>query len=991
MVTSPSPQEAQKRIHLADTQGVNALGLRQLGLSDLPPELWALTGLESLDLFCNRLENLPSEIRRLTKLKVLDLNGNRLSVLPLEATELTEISRLDLSANNLTRLPPEIGRMTNLRELYLSVNQLTELPPEIGQLRSLKTLFVSANGLTKLPAEIGDLANLETLYLSHNKLTELPRDIGKLQNLTCLKLHENRLTVLPPEFGHLIKLEELDVEGNDLRWLPPEIGSLSGLRTLTLSRNNLLTEPPPEIVQRGISAILTYLRARMGESCAQWVSKLLLVGEGGVGKTSLVRALKNEPFDPQEPTTHGIRVGPVALQHPGYAEVTMQLNTWDFGGQQIYHATHQFFLTARSLYLLVWNARMGFEQCKLYYWLDSIQARAPESPVLLVATCLDQRDADLPLADLRRKYPQIVGSYEISNLNGRGIEELRKRISAEAARLPLMGEKWPATWLRAAEQIRTWGQNTASPNQLRNVMSSQGIPRLDQDVLATWLHELGDIVFFQDDPELNDLVLLRPDWVSSTISTVLDSAEVRGNSGIFTRRHMESIWSDLEPSLRDHFLRLMEKFDLSYRTLDNRDISIVVECLSLNPPAYEALWKGVPPGDGSREVSMKFQFGSTIPAGLPTWLIARSHRFTTRTHWRLGALFSDGPDHTHLALVEAFPHDRYIRLTVRGPYPQNFFGLLRDGLELTIARFPGLKVERKVPCPGHDGTPCCHEFDYAHLLKAIERDPPVLEVSCPESFQSVSIPKLFFGIQWSSQHQILARIAKLDEKAAERHDEIRGEFKELREWTQREFLKLFRVEQSKLESHCPNVFTLTSESLGSMLQTLEGLHGRTFWAEWQEKIAGVNLLLQLWCQMPGAWHPSESKGYDVQLPAPWLEASAPYLKRLAAVLKHAVPYVGPVLGVAAEGIEQRAKAAIKLMEQLANSLPGDERAIRAEEDKPGGDLTIERLVEGAQLRNLRQLLDQLDPNQHWGGLRKVLTPEGHYMWLCAEHAKQFLL
>ena len=30
-----------------------------------------------------------------------------------------------------------------------------------------------------------------------------------------------------------------------------------------------------------------------------------------------------------------------------------RLNVWDFGGQEIYHATHQFFLTHRSLYLLL--------------------------------------------------------------------------------------------------------------------------------------------------------------------------------------------------------------------------------------------------------------------------------------------------------------------------------------------------------------------------------------------------------------------------------------------------------------------------------------------------------------------------------------------------------------------------------------------------------------------------------------------------------------
>ncbi|MEJ7630940.1 MAG: hypothetical protein WKF28_00410 [Rubrobacteraceae bacterium] len=106
---------------------------------------------------------------------------------------------------------------------------------------------------------------------------------------------------------------------------------------------------------------------------------MLVVGEGGVGKTSMLSALRSEQFNSSESTTHGIAIHPIELAHPEEPNTTMQLNAWDFGGQEIYHATHQFFITNRSLFLLVWNARHGFEQGKLYYWLDTIQALAPES------------------------------------------------------------------------------------------------------------------------------------------------------------------------------------------------------------------------------------------------------------------------------------------------------------------------------------------------------------------------------------------------------------------------------------------------------------------------------------------------------------------------------------------------------------------------------------------------------------------------------------
>jgi len=42
-----------------------------------------------------------------------------------------------------------------------------------------------------------------------------------------------------------------------------------------------------------------------------------------------------------------------------------------------------------------------------------------------------------------------------------------------------------------------------------------------------------------------------------------------------------------------------------------------------------------------------------------------------------------------------------------------------------------------------------------------------------------------------------------------------------------------------------------------------------------------------------------------------------------------------------------------------------------------------------ELRALRKLSDEVDREQEWGGLKKVLTPEGHYLWLCKEHAEEY--
>ncbi|MGH9840505.1 MAG: COR domain-containing protein [Blastocatellia bacterium] len=947
---------------------------------------------EQLQLTGMELPKVPANIERLGKLRELHLSHNNITQLPPWIGRFAELRTFDVSGNLLNDLPPEFTRLINLHTLYLAVNQFEELPAEICSLTGLDRLRLSGNRLSRLPAEIANLVGLEELHLRSNRLAALPPEIGKLNHLQLLNVRNNNLRSLPPEIGQLNKLERLDLGKNQLKSLPPELGNLPHLKELILE-GNPLQSPPPEIVKQGTAAVLAYLR-ELRASTRQWVSKLLLVGEGGVGKTSLLRALRGEGFDFQESTTHGIEIGSLGLQHPTESKVKLQLNTWDFGGQVIYHATHQFFLTNRSLYIVVWNTRTGFEQGKLYYWLDTIQARAPESPVIIVATHTDEREANIPLAELKQKYPQVIAHFAVSNKESTGIEELRRAITDAAASLPLMGEMWPAAWLAAANAIRARArrENYLMPSQLFALMREHKVARDEADVLSRWLHELGEILYFSEDEELNDIVILNPQWVTEGISRVLDSEEVIANHGLFTRKHMDRLWGDLDPGMRDHFLRLMEKFDLSYRTREDRDISLIVERLTFDPPQFGTEWDRMLERGPCAEISMKFEMASTMPAGVPTWFIARVHRFTTRTHWRFGGLFADGPDRRHMGLVQAFPHDRYLSLTVRGPAPQNFFALLRDGLEYTLQRFPGLRIERKVPCPGHDGEACSHEFDLQHLERAVERKTPILEIQCPVSFENVSVPQLLFGMHMSLRDEVL----DVQRQTLSRLEKVELAMNEMSEMAQREFTKLFNREQSRLESFCPNIFILrpsTKEKqiIGLMEPVRAGAPLKTVLHE--------KLELQLYCQAPGCWHPTGfGRGvsdprtgiYQIDNPTEFLKAVAPYIKKMFKALKFAAPIFGVWTGtISKDDYEDYFKGNIRMMSRVTNDLPeSDEERELQMSGKIGPSEEFER-ASGAALRELRHLLDEKDKRQIWGGLKRILTKEGHYLWLCRHHAMEY--
>ncbi|MBE9069834.1 leucine-rich repeat domain-containing protein, partial [Leptolyngbya cf. ectocarpi LEGE 11479] len=870
-----------------------------------------------------------------------------------------------------TTVPKELGNLFNLTWLDLGKNQLTTVPKELDNLFNLTELYLSKNQLTTVPKELDNLFNLTRLDLGANQLTTVPKELGNLSNLTRLYLSKNQLTTVPKELGNLSNLTWLDLGANQLTTVPKELGNLSNLTLLTLHENSSLTVPPPEVVEQGTRAILTYLQEQK-DGKRQWISKLLVVGEGGVGKTSLLRALRGESFKVQQSSTHGIEIKALNLKHPTEVDVTMTLNTWDFGGQEIYHATHQFFLTNRSLFLLAFNARLGFEQGKLVYWLKTIRANAPESPVILVATWADERDADLPLSDLKQQFPQIVDLYEVSNKKGTGIQTLKQAITTAAAKLPLMGEIWPATWLKFANTVRKSKGKHTTPRQFWEVMTKAQVSADGQPVLAKWLHELGDILFFQDDDDVNDLVILKPQWVTEYISKVLTAEEVIKRNGIFTRQCMNHVWGDLKPGLRNFFLRLMERFDLSYRTLENRDISLIVERLPFELPEFQNLWKQKQQESSCKEVSMKFQVSEILP-GIPTWFIARQHRFTIDQgerrgiHWRTGVLFRDR-ESKHLGLVRTLRDDStnadYLILTVHGPVPHAFFDVLREGLELTLRRYPGLKITRLLPCPDPDKTNCIHEFDYANLTRRLELKKPKTLIECPNCFSDISVTGLLFGLHYTTQDAVIEKIDSLQASMSQG-------FTELRELVQRDVVREIRVVQKQIESPCPSVFVLRPDDRKI----------------WQKDIGSQRINLQLYCEHPGCLHPVQEGGlYPIDNPKKWLKAMKPHINRIFGILKYVTPVMGPWINLSAPIYGELIENDLTLTETLIDKLP----EIEFDDDDHSfmDDGRSTDRGSGIVLRSLHEFLKKKDPEQVWGGLTRITTPEGDVLWLCKEHIKE---
>ena len=206
------------------------------------------------------------------------------------------------------------------------------------------------------------------LNLSRYGLTEIPEAIFSLTNLRTLNLYDNQITEIPKAIANLSNLKTLNLYNNKINHISEEITSLSELETLDL-RKNLLAIPIEIIGSQhsigAVSEIFNYIdQMRINKVRPLNEAKLLLIGQGNVGKTSLIERLLYDRYDKNQPQTDGLNVETWNIQ---VENQDVRLNVWDFGGQEIYHATHQFFLTERSLYLLVCNCRTSEEENRIEY------------------------------------------------------------------------------------------------------------------------------------------------------------------------------------------------------------------------------------------------------------------------------------------------------------------------------------------------------------------------------------------------------------------------------------------------------------------------------------------------------------------------------------------------------------------------------------------------------------------------------------------------
>ncbi len=556
---------------------------------------------------------------------------------------------------------------------------------------------------------------------------------------------------------HLGKLSNLNLNATNITDLSPFADKiLAGFRIeryffgsgINVGGDSLKI-PPMEIVEQGHEAVCNYFRELQQQGTDYlFEAKVLVLGEGGAGKSSLVRRLyfPEKDLPKEDETTRGIEIHRQDFNCSD--DRNFRLNIWDFGGQQIYHATHQFFLTKNSLYVLVDDTRKDDQTVQdegFKYWLEVIETLSDKSPVIIFQNEKGGRTKEIDTSGIKGRFSnvqQICGA-DLQELNS--ADNVKSDIQHLVQKLDHIGEPVPAKWIVVRNAI----ENLSEQRPFIALEEYFEIYRqhLEWDEekamhLSQYFHDLGVFLHFQEDRLLRRTVILQNRWATEAVFKILDDEVVKANFGRFTEEDCQRLWQESEyANKHPELLSLMEKFELCYRVPDSKDTWLSPQLLPPSRPSLLEDWSQ------PTDLTLRYKY-DFLPKGLINRLIVRMHRFVTNIDkcWRYGAFFEY--EDTQLLAFRS-PNGDEIVLHARGSESKSLLDVISSDLDAINATFKGLgkKIEKRIPCICEEcsGNPEPHLFEQRDLRKRKENGIETAE--CHRTYQRIAVSALLSGLE----------------------------------------------------------------------------------------------------------------------------------------------------------------------------------------------------------------------------------------------------
>ena len=442
----------------------------------------------------------------------------------------------------------------------------------------------------------------------------------------------------------------------------------------------------------------------------------------------------NEPRNPDEKKTPGTAIHD-RIATTGWCpkQSDVKLNIWDFGGQDIYHNIHRYFLTERSLYLLVLEDRRENDR-SIYRWLKTIRDRAGDAPILVVINKSEEGKSKLQLDEtgLKEEYYNILGflrtACDDNDWSRQSIQDLRERIllTLEDDRLKHVYDKVSEAFLRVKKDIIEEAKQNKVLTQPRfaeicthgldgEISENLSIPdEAEQRSILSILDHLGVVVakgYDRDAPlAVSHVNLLDPTWLTDAIYTILTKTKESMNNGEFRREQLND-WLNPEEYTRvhqDYILEMMQEKDigLCFPLPDIESLTYLVpEALPTNRPHLKIA-----------DDALRFRYRYNIlPEGLIPRFIVEANRYLPKDchRWRTGVSLEI---ENCYVVVQGNIDKKLIDISIEHNENENSrrqaLAIVRDKLEAVHESHNEIEPKSFVPLPDNPEV----EISYKRLL-----------------------------------------------------------------------------------------------------------------------------------------------------------------------------------------------------------------------------------------------------------------------------------
>ncbi len=138
------------------------------------------------------------------------------------------------------------------------------------------------------------------------------------------------------------------------------------------------------------------------------VYKVIIFGDGGVGKTTLTQRYLTGFFNEGSRLTIGVEF---YIKNLEIADKSVKLQIWDFGGEERFRFLLPQYCRGTSGGIFVYDVTQEATLHHLQDWLDVVRGNAPKIPILAIGT---KADLELKRKVMKEEAVRIARSHKLS-------------------------------------------------------------------------------------------------------------------------------------------------------------------------------------------------------------------------------------------------------------------------------------------------------------------------------------------------------------------------------------------------------------------------------------------------------------------------------------------------------------------------------------------------------------------------------------------------